>query len=268
MALMNVNKALAIDDRLGEAHTSLANAKVLFDWDWEGSEAEFKRAIELNPNYALAYHWYGELLLNLGRLDECIRQSYKAKELDPLSPTITFALARRLVYAGRAEPALKEAAIALELEPNLPLAHTALGNAYAQQRRFPEAIAEFEKAVRFSNSNPNFIADLGYAYAVAGERAHAGKILNRLKEMSLTRYVPPYQLAAVYAGLGENRKALQELQTAYNERSPWMINLRVDPRFQHLRAEPEFVRLLKALQFPEGNSKQRKAEMLFPFPRM
>jgi tetratricopeptide (TPR) repeat protein len=252
MALLHANKALAIDDRLGEAHTSLANAKVLFDWDWEGGEAEFRRAIELNPNYANAYHWYAELLLNLGRFDECIRQSYKAKELDPLAPMITSALAERLVYAGRAEPAIKEATIALELDPNLPLTHAALANAYAQQGRISEAIAEFEKAVHFSNSNPNFIADMGYAYAVAGDRERAGGILNRLKEMSRTRYVPPYQLAAVYAGLGQNRKALKELERAYSERSPWMINLRVDPRFEHLRAEPEFVRLLKALQFPDS----------------
>ena len=249
-ALMYANKALAIDDTLGEAHASLANAKVLFDWDWNGGETEFKRAIELNPNYAIAHHWYAEMLLDLGRFDESVRESYKAVELDPLSPSITASLARRLALSGQPEQAIKQATAAMELDPNSPLVHLDLGLAYRQQKNLQQAIVEFEKGVQLSDHNPNFLGDLGYSYAVAGERAKAQETLRQLEEISRRRYMPPYQLAAVYAGLGQNQKALEKLDAAYKEHSTWMINLLIDPRLNSLRSEPDFVRLVKALRFP------------------
>ena len=250
-AVSYADKALAIDDGLSEAHASLGNAKVLFDWDWEGGEAEFKRAIALNPNYANAHHWYAELLLDLGRFDESVRESYRAKELDPLSPSITGGLARRLLYAGQVAEAMKESGSALELESSVPLLHRFLGDAYLRQGKNREAISEFEKAVQLSNSSPNDLADLAYAHAVAGEAATARRDLGRLIELSRTRYVSPYQLAAVHVGLQEKQKALEELRKAYQERSTWMINLRVDPRFDPLRSEPAFASLLTELRFPE-----------------
>jgi len=251
-AVMYANKALTIDDTLGEAYAAQANAEVLFDWDWARGEAGFKRAIDLNPNYANAHHWYAELLMNLGRFDESIRESYKAKELDPLAPLITASLAERLTVAGRVDQAIKEGTIALELDPNSPMVHVDLGMAYAQQKNFRQAIEELSKAVQLSDQNPNFIADLGYVYAAAGERAHAQETLKRLEEISRSRYVPPYQIAAVYAALGEKRKAAAELDKAFKEHSAWMINLRVDPRLESLRSEPEFKRLVKALRFPDA----------------
>jgi len=251
-AMTYASKALTIDDTLGEAHTSLANMKLLFDWDWEGSEAEFERAIVLSPNYANARHWHAELLLDLGRFDESIREGYKAKELDPLAPMMSSGVAHRLCAAGRLEEAIPEAKSALELNPDLPLAHMDLGDVYLRQANYAEAIAEFKKTVQLSNGNPNFIADLAYAYAASGDRDHAWELLKGLQQMSRSRYVPTYQLAVVFAGLGEKRTALQALDQAYKEHSPWMNNLLFDRRLDNLRKESEFVRILAAMKFPDN----------------
>jgi TolB-like protein/Tfp pilus assembly protein PilF len=223
-AMMFATKALEIDDTLGEAHTSLADAKLLFDCDWKGSEAEFQRALTLNPNYANAHHWYAELLIDSGRFDESLRESYNARQLDPLSAMMNSSLAGRLCAARRCDDAMHEALAALELDPNLPLVHSTLADIYRQQGKFAEAIAETRKAVQSSNNNPNFVAGLAYAYAVSGDRGRASEILTQLPETSRTRYVAPYQFSIIYSGLGDKRKALEALDQA-NEHSPWLNNL-------------------------------------------
>ncbi len=247
-------KALELDGTLGEAHTSLADAKLLFDCDWKGSEAEFQRAQTLSPNYANAHHWYAELLIDSGRFDESIRESYKARQLDPLSAMMNTSLASRLCAAQHCEDALREALAALELDPNLPLAHGDLAEIYLQQSKFAEAIAEGKKAIQLSNSNPNFVASLAYAYALSGDRARAYAILKELRQTSRKRYVAPYEFATIYSALGDKGRALEALDQAYEERSPWLNNLYRDSwqggRLANLRAEPEFLRLLHAVGPP------------------
>ena len=247
-AMMFAAKALEIDDNLGEAHTSLADAKLLFDCDWKGSESEFQRALALSPNYANAHHWYAELLIDSGRFDESLRESYKAKELDPLSAMMNSSLASRLCAARRCDDAMPEALAALELDPNLPLAHSTLADIYRQQGKFAEAIAETRQAVRSSSNNPNFVADLAYAYAASGDRTRANETLILLRQTSRTRYVAPYQFAVIYSALGDKPNALKALDEAYEEHSPWLNNLYLDSwpggRLANLRAEPEFIRLL------------------------
>jgi TolB-like protein/DNA-binding winged helix-turn-helix (wHTH) protein/Flp pilus assembly protein TadD len=255
-AIMFASKALAIDDSLGEAHTSLADAKFLFDCDWKGSEAEFQRALALAPNYANAHHWHAELLIDTGRFDESVRESYKARDLDPLSPMMNSSLAGRLCISGRCEEAMAYVLAALELDHNLPLAHSVLGSIYAHQGKFPKAIAEAKDAVLFSGNNPNFIADLAYVYAVSGDRTHATDVLATLRRASNTRYVAPYQFAIVYSALGDKQRALSALRRAYDERSPFLNNLYVDTlpggQLAGLRSEPEVSRLLHTLALPEA----------------
>jgi len=249
-ALMYAQKALALDDSLGEAHASLGAARELFDWDWAASEAELKRAIAMSPSYANGYHWYANLLVNLRRFPESIEISHKAKELDPLAPLVHASFAERLCAAGQLEEARREAATALELDPQLPLAHTYLGEIYRQQKDYAAAIAEFKKAAQFSNNNPNSVADLGFAYGVSGDQKRARDVLKDLEEMAKKRLVSAYQFAVVYAGLGERAKAMAALERAYQEHSPWMDHLYRDNRLNSLRGEPQFVELVKALKFP------------------
>jgi tetratricopeptide (TPR) repeat protein len=249
-------KALAIDETLGEAHTSLGDAKLLFDLDWRGSEAEFRRGLELSPNYANAHHWYAELLLDWGRFDESIRESYVARELDPMSAMMNSALASRLCAAHRCSDGVGDAMLAVELDPNLPLAHSILAELYLAQGQAEKSIVETQKAVRFSGGNPNFLAELAYVYAVSGDRENARKILSSLSAKSKTGYVAPYQLAAAYTALGDKRHALAKLYEAYEEHSPWLDNLYLDSleggRLIDLRTEPRFVELLRRIGPPRS----------------
>jgi len=264
-AMMYTAKALEIDDRLGEAHTSLAMSKWLFDWDRNGAEQEFKKAITLSSNYANAHHWYAELLSNQARFDESVRESYKAKELDPLSPMITEALADRLLLAGRNEQAVGEAKSAVELDPSFPDPHMTLAYVYRSQDKFEEAIRELKQAVQLSGNNPYFLANLGYMYAMSGDSAHARETLRYLQAMSKGRYTPPYNLAVLYAGLGEKRAALESLQRAADEHSPWMNYLYADTRFDDLRSDLRFTRLLLAVGFqPKGQPDVRMNKSTHP----
>jgi TolB-like protein/tetratricopeptide (TPR) repeat protein len=255
-AMMFATRALAIDESLGEAHTSLADAKFLFDCDWSGSEAEFQRALALSPNYANAHHWYAELLMDTGRFDESVRESYKARDLDPLSALMNTSVASRLCTAGRCEEAMPHVLAALELDPDLPLAHVDLARIYTREGKFAEAIAEAKKAVLLSNNNPNFVANPAYVYAVSGDRTHAMEVLSTLQKTSKTRYVAPYQFAVVYSALGAKQKSLGALRKAFEERSPFLNNLYADTlpggRLAGLRNEAELSRLLHALRLPEA----------------
>ena len=250
-AMRCVRKALEIDEALGEAHTSLAFLKWLYEWDRKGAEEEYKRAIAFSPNYANAHHWYAEMLATERRFDESIAESYKAEELDPLAPMITASFADRLLLAGRTDEALLEAKSALELDSSMPSAHVTMANVFRWQRKFEEAIAESKKAVQLSDNNPNLLADLGYMYAVAGDEVHAQVILKNLQKMSSRQYVSPYEFSVIYAGLGEKDKALKALNQALKERSQFMNYLNSETRFDNLRTESEFARLLRAAGFSE-----------------
>jgi eukaryotic-like serine/threonine-protein kinase len=241
------SKALAFDDTLAEAHTALAYVKSTYDWDWPGAEREFKRAIELNPNYATAHFWYAIHLQALGRLDEAIAEAKLAQEADPVSPIIGLLPGRTFYLARRYDQAIEQLHKTLEMDPNFPRTHWWLAMAYEQVGRHEEAVAESQKAVSLSAGEPTYIGQLGHAYAVSGKKAEAQKVLAELKDLSKRRYVAPFDIARVYMGLGDKSRALEWLEKAYEDHSDWVAWIKVWPQFDSLRGEPRFHDLLRRM---------------------
>jgi TolB-like protein/Tfp pilus assembly protein PilF len=241
-------KALEIDDTLGEAHASLAVTKAFYDWDWSGGEREFQRAIELNPAYAAAHQWYGQSLWQTGRLEEAIAEYKRAVKLDPLSLIINRNLGLAFYLARQYDQAIEQFQKTLEMDPNLVMAHLDLGVAYIQKSMYKEAIAECEKELVVSPGNPYALSGLGYAYAVAGRRAEAQKVLDKLNELSKQRYVPARFMAIIYGKLGEKGKAFELLKESYDDRSLDIgPGIKMDPTFDPLRSDPRFQDLLRRM---------------------
>jgi len=243
-------RALEIDDTLAEAHSSLAYIEAINDWDWSGAEREFKRAIELNPNYAGSHQGYGVALALTGRLSEAMAEEKRALQLDPLSLLINGSLGVTLYEARQYDQAIEQERKTLDLDANYLVALMGLGVAYVQKSMYQESIAELEKAVAVSGGNTSALSNLGYAYAMAGRRAEAQKVLDKLNERSKEGYIPAGARARIYAGLGDKDKIFQWLETAYAERSiagtlPGMI--KVDPVYDPLRSDPRFADLLRRM---------------------
>jgi len=235
-------KALEIDDQLAEVHPIFAWALFTYDWDWSGAEKEFKRSMELNPNYATAHLWYWVYLERSGRFDEAQREMKRTLELDPISLANNSYVGRSLYYAGQYDQAIAQYQKTLEMDSTFALAQTLMGLAYLQQSRFKEAIALVEKTSTFPS--PNAAACLGYAYAMSGNRLGATKILEHLAKQSQLRYVSPLSSAIVYLGLGDKDNAFDWLEKAYAVRSPDITTLKVDPIFKSVRSDPRFTDLL------------------------
>jgi eukaryotic-like serine/threonine-protein kinase len=251
IALDATRKALALDDNLAEAHTSLAKIKLSFEWDWPNAENEFKRAIELNPGYATAHQWYGIYLSEMGRHEESMAQRKQAQELDPLSLSISTGLGRAFFWARRYDEAIDHLQKALEQDPKYPDTHWSLGLAYEQKKMYAEAIASFQKATEYSRTTelaegkPEMQAALAHALALAGRRTEALKIVADLSDGSdKQRYISPYSIALVYVALGDRQQSFEWLDRAYQERDESFIHLRVDPRLDDLRADPQLIERL------------------------
>ena len=244
-------RALEIDDTLGEAHASLAIIRVLRDWDWVGAEQEFKRAIELNPNDPNAYHWYMHYLIWMGRTRDSLDASQRALELDPLSPTMNSQLGEYYVFTRQYDRAIAQFRKTQTMDPNFFPMYRFFGRAYLGKGMYREAIAVLQDAVTLSGGDPDRVADLGYAYAVAGKRREALKVLDELKERSKHMNVPPFSIAVVYAGLGDEDQALEWLGKAHEERSWWMVTLNEFHAFDNLRSDPRFQELVRRMNFPE-----------------
>jgi serine/threonine-protein kinase len=240
-------KALEIDDTLAEAHTSLALVKEIYDYDWSGSEQEFKRAIELNPNYAVAHHWYGCLLRDMGRFDEGLVEIQRAKELDPLSLPINTDLGLFFCQEGKYNQAIGQCQKALEIDATFHWAHANLGSAYLQKSLFKEAIAEFKEAKSLSEGSPEYVAWLSLAYAMAGNRKEALMLLEKLIKPSKEGLIPMFQVALVYASLKDNDKALEWLEKAYEERLFDLTSIKTEPKLDSLRSDSRFTALLKKM---------------------
>lgn len=238
-------RALALDETLAEAHASLASVSYRFDWKWAESEQHFKRAIELKLDYATAHQWYSALLAAEGRFDEAIAEARRARDLEPFSLTINAVLGRRLYYARQFDQAIAVHRQSLELDRNFVRGHIELATVLVQVRRRDEARAEFQQALALDNNALSALSGLGYTYAVSGQKKQALDVVERLKDLGRQRYVSPYHLAVVYAGLGEQEAALDNLEQAATERYNWLVFLRVDPIFDGLRAEPRFVALVQ-----------------------
>jgi tetratricopeptide (TPR) repeat protein len=235
---------LGIDATLAEAHACLAVIKMEYDWDASGSEQEYKRAIQLNPNYATAHQWYGQYLMMDGRHDESLVEVERARQLDPLSLIVNNAVAATLYYARRYEEAIRQYQNTLDIDPNFVITRYYLAVAYARTSRFPEAIAEAQKAVSLSGGGAFFVAGLARVHAEAGNKAAAHKLL---KDLSSRSQVPKYYVALAHIALGEHEQAFAWLAKAVEDRSPQLIFLRVEPEVEPLRSDPRFGNLLRRI---------------------
>lgn len=234
-------KALELDNTLGEAHNSLAFILDGFDWDLDSGGREFRRAIELNPGYATAHHWYAWHLSLLGRYDEAIVEMRKAENLDPLSLIINADLAELLVVAHSYDESIQQSRKTIEMDPNFALAHNQLAQAYLQKHMYDEAVAELQKAVQLSGRSPTCIANLARAYVASGKRNEAVQLLSELKKRSSPGYSNASEIALIYASFGEMDEAMNWLEKGYEERfNPGVLSrpgfdpLRSDPRFQSI----------------------------------
>ncbi len=244
-------KAIELDDTLAEADTALATVRFNYDWDWAGAANGFKLAIEHNPSYATAYQRYSLYLMAMGRTQESMTEMNRARALDPLSVSMNFSLGWRLYMAHQYDQAIKQLGATIDMDPNFGLAHRVLGESYEQKGLYPEALDELRKAVAISHHSPPMLASLGHAYGVSGRKQNALKIIDQLKEESASRYVSPFYLAVVYAGMGEKNQALESLERAYQDRSNRVVFLKVDPQVDNLRSDPRFQALLQRLALPK-----------------
>lgn len=236
-----IARALERDDKLAEAHASLGYILMNYYWDWPEAESQFKQAIDLNTNYAMAHNWYAQYLAFMGRPEEASRESKRAQEIDPLSPWTNSGFISFL--ARRYDEGIAESQKALELDPQFAAAHMVMGLSYAQKKNYEQAIAELQKA----QDNPDSRALLGYAYGVAGKRNEARHLLEDLQHVAKEKYVSPFPVAATYVGLGETDKAFEMLEKAYAERSWAMGMLKVNPIFDPIRSDQRYIELLRRM---------------------
>jgi len=238
-------QALTLDPELGEAHCTVAYAKFVCDFDWSGAEEEFKRALELGPSSADTYDLYGRLCQSLERFDEAIVMLQRAQELDPLAHPTDVATA--FLRAGRYDEALEAASRAITLSPGIARGHSALGWAHFKKGRIDEGLAALERAVALSPGDTIWLGQLGEAYALAGKGDRAREILRDLEEHSKKRYVAPYHMAYVYTGLGEQDRAMDCLEKAYEQRAGAVYGIKGSFLFAPLRSHPRFEALLRRM---------------------
>ena len=247
-------KGIQIDGTSDQAYGSLGGIEMWFDWDWAAAQREFARMIELNPNYAIGRHWHADLLSIQGRHEEAIAESRKALELDPLSLIIGGWLGRRYYFARQYEEAARECRKTLELDPTFVPGHWLLGSVLLAQGKKQEARAEFETAVRLAGENPRYLAYLGNALARSGNTAGARAVLDRLDALERGgRYVSTLDRALVYAGLGENDRALDWIEKAFDDRPSLMPYLGIDPLWDGLRGNARFQAVLQRLGLAKPN---------------
>jgi Predicted integral membrane protein len=244
-------KALELDDTLAEAHSSLAFSLAHYDFDLEQSLKEFERAIQLNPNYATARHWYSNNpLVELGQFDRAIAEGKRAVELDPLSLIISADLGEDYFFARRYDEAIAQLRKTIEMDPRFHYAHWNLGEVWQLKSQLNEAISEYRKAVEL-NDDPFVFALLGQAYARAGQREEAQRILSRLSEEARSRYVHAYSFALMYLALGDKERAIDEMERAYRERGRDVVLVNVDPMLDDLRGHPRFEALVQKVFAPK-----------------
>ena len=236
-------KALELDEGSAEAHVSLGTVKTFYDWDWAGSEREFRRALELQPNYSTAHHWYAHYLAEVGRVDEAVAEMKRARELDPFGVTVNIWLATTLYYSRQYDQAIDQYRRTLELYPDWSELHSAIASCYAQKGQVAEAVGEWERTLQLEGENQ--IADtLRQAYAAGGYTAYLRKRLDQLK--ASTQTATPLDFSYAYARLGDKEHELEWLEKAYDKRDPWLY-LKAEPVFDGLREEPRFKDLVRGM---------------------
>ena len=242
--------ALEIAPDLGEAHTALAATLWLYDWKWPEAQKEFRRALELNPCYPTANHWYAEYAMTMGRPVDAIAKMKSSQDLDPLSLIISSAIGWASYMARRYDDAIAQLLKTVELDPNYPVTYWVLGLLYRITGRYDSAIAAGEKSVTLSGGSPMMRAALAHSYGKAGRAKDARRVTDELTELAKNKYVAPQFFAGIYLGLGENSRAIEYLEKSYAEHSHWLIYLHIDPSMDELRDDPRFEDLLKRVGLP------------------
>ncbi len=247
LAQAAANKALDIDSRLAEVHTSLASLLMLNTWDWENSEKEFKFAIELNPHYATAHHWYSQWLLCMGKLEEALETVSRAAELDPISQAILKDKGLAFYYNRLYDRTIEMGRRTLELDPNYAGGHRLLSLAYQGKKMFDEAIAENDRWGALTKNQLETSVSLAQLLAASGKKGEASTIVERIEADRLFTENVYRGLALVYVAIGDNDKAFRCLDESYAKREESILNLKVDPKVDGLRADPRFIALLRKI---------------------
>ena len=241
-------KALALDDTLAEAHASLAHILMNYDWNWSAAEKEFKRSIELTPDYATGHQWYAiHYLTATGRFEEAVQEMKKALKLEPASLVMNTFMGATLYYAGRYDEAIDQCRRTIEMDPNFAVAHWHLGLAYEQKQALDAATEEFKKAISLSGGSPLMKAALVRAYAKSQKKHEANEMLNELNELWKRQYVSAYEVATIYVALGNNEQAFQLLEDAYAEHSFHLVYLNVSPQFKPVSSDRRFQDLVQRI---------------------
>jgi TolB-like protein/Tfp pilus assembly protein PilF len=244
-------KAIALDATLAEAHASLAYIKEAYDWDWEGAERDYRRAIEFNPSYPAVRHWYSLYLAIPRRFDEAFAQMTRAEELDPLSRAVRRGKGWLYLWSGEYDRAIEQWRMTLELDADFPQAHYALAIAYARKGMYDDAIGSHRKAIALAGETPRTLAILAHAYGKAGQKAEALQILGDLSERAKREYVSGYHMAIGHMGAGNKEEALRWLEKAFQERDPWLGEMPAASFWlDELRSDPRYQDLLRRLRLP------------------
>jgi TolB-like protein/Flp pilus assembly protein TadD len=246
-----VAKALELDSQLAEAHAALAYIRTYYDWDWRDAGKEFVLALALDPNNASLRHRYSRYLSSVGRTEEALVHMQRARELDPLSLIIQANVGVIHYFGRQFDETLRHLRQLAATEPEFPVAHWGIGLALEQMGDMDGALASFQKAAELTERGTNVLASMGRAYAASGKPDEARKILQELAARAKQRYVPSYQVALVYAGLGDKEKAFESLERAFEERSTLLTYLKMDPRFDSLRKDPRYQAMLRRLNLVE-----------------
>jgi eukaryotic-like serine/threonine-protein kinase len=243
-------KALTLDETLAEPHTTLAT---LFEnnWDWANAEKEYKRVLELNPNYATGHQWYGEFLTERGRFDDGLIELRKAQELDPLSPIAYVSMASVLAGMHRYDEGIQQIKKAFEVDQNFSRAHAVLGLLYLLKGKGTDAIQETRKAVELSDSSLEYIANLGFIYGSLGQKEEAEKILKKFLQLEKQQYVSPYLIGALYLSTGDNDQAFVWFNRAVEKHETAMLYMKIDPTFDPIRRDSRFAELMKKVGLPQ-----------------
>jgi len=239
-------RALSLDDQLAEAHASLAWVHFQLDWDWVGADNEFRRAIELNPGYATAHHWYAQYLAALGRTQEAADEMARAQQLDPLSLIIRLDAGAVDYWGGRLDSALQRELEVIQMDPNYVRAYFYLAISYADKRMLNESLVALRKGIQLAGPDSNPYSEIeAWIYASDGRRSDALNVINQVQRLTAKHRIENYYLAEAFAALGNRDQAFEWLEKAYQEHTYWMVYLKVDPRLEPLRADPRFQQLVQ-----------------------
>jgi tetratricopeptide (TPR) repeat protein len=244
-AKAEISKALSLDDGLAETHSSLGWIKLHYDWDTVGAEAEFRRAIELNPSDAQAHHLYAHYLMAMGRTEEAWAESLRTLQLDPSGVRANAHQGWHYFYVRDYDHAIRDLQRTLVMQPNDFYSRRYLANAYEQKGMYAEALADLQQTPPAPALTPVMQAAFGYADAVAGKRPEATRIAGELENRAKKEYVSAFDIGLIYLGMAEKERALDWLERAFHERSWYLIYMRVDPRFDSLRSDPRFQDLIR-----------------------